>query len=60
MSGEGNFMLAKLIGLGILVVVFVITVLLMPKIFGVNPPTVIAGASDDPEAPGRPADPPAR
>jgi hypothetical protein len=32
-----DLMLARMIGLGVLVLVFAVTVALMPRIFGVNP-----------------------
>lgn len=38
--------LMRLIGLGIVIVVFAVTIVLMPRIFGVNPPDEAAGTRD--------------
>jgi hypothetical protein len=48
---------AKLLGVAVLFVIFVITVLLMPRILGENPPstTVALPADDEPLAPPAPA-----
>jgi len=49
--------LAKLIGLGIVVVIFVVTILLMPRIFGANRPPKAPKKPDDPERPQRSGEP---
>ena len=48
-----NSTLAKLIGLGIVVVIFVVTIVLMPRIFGAKRPPEATGTPEDPERPQR-------
>lgn len=52
-----NSTLAKLIGLGVVVVIFVVTVLLMPRIFGAKPPPKTAEKPNDQERPQRSGEP---
>ncbi|MGH7279239.1 MAG: hypothetical protein ACREJG_11205 [Candidatus Rokuibacteriota bacterium] len=49
-----NIAFAKLVGLGVVFVIFVVTVLLMPRIFGVTPPP----ETDDAAVPQPPIPPP--
>jgi len=53
-----NATLAKLIGLGVVIVIFVVTILLMPRIFGAKRPPETTGTPEDPERPQRSGDPP--